>query len=136
VKLCCFLGHCWGSINTVIGLFFGLGGRYTFDKAARVFRVYGGWMVRRFTSWGFIGMCVGDVVLSQEPLPEHIDRHELVHAIQSRLLGPLYLPLTLLGYAIGLLLCPQCPHDGSPMEIWADVASDNADTNYYLRLKK
>jgi hypothetical protein len=127
------LGHLWGSVNTIVGLLFGLGGRYEWDKTARVFRVYGGWMVRIFTHFKFVGMCVGDVVLSKAPLHPKIDRHELVHAAQSRLLGPFYLPATLLGYAIGLLLCPECPHDASPMEVWADIASDNVDTNFYLR---
>jgi hypothetical protein len=129
------LGHLWGSVNTLFGLFFGLGGRYTVDTTHRVFRVYGGWMVRIFTSFGFIGMCVGDVVLSKAPLPDNIDRHELIHAAQSRLLGPLYLPATILGYAIGLVLCPKCPHDASPLEVWADIASDNQGTNLYLKQK-
>jgi hypothetical protein len=130
------VGHLWGGFNTVVGLLFGLGGHYTVDKTNRVFRVYGGWMVRIFTYFGFIGMCVGDVVLSKEPLAPNIDRHELVHATQSRLLGPLYLPATILGYAIGLVLCPKCPHDASPLEVWADVASDNAHTNFYLCQKQ
>ena len=130
------LGHLWGTINTFLGVLFGLGGRYSWDRKNHVFRVYGGWMVKIFTRFGFIGMCVGDVILSAAPLPENIDKHELVHALQSRILGPFYLPFTILGYLIGYIIYPKDPHDASPLEIWADIASDNASINNYLLSKK
>jgi hypothetical protein len=129
----------WALPNTLVGLLFGVGGRFRWDRENRVFVVLGGWMVAIFRRLGFAGMCVGDVVLCAYDLPVRspgIYRHELVHATQARLLGPLYLPLTLLGYALGVLLCPRCPHDGSPLEVWADLASGNADTNAYLRRRR
>ena len=129
------VGHLWSLPNTLVGLLFAAGGRVTLDRANRVLTVRGGWMAAFFGRRGYAGMCVGDVVLSPFDLAAQypfIYRHELVHATQSRLLGPLYLPLTLLGYALGLLLCPPNPHDGSPLEIWADMASGNAGRNACL----
>lgn len=96
-------------------------------------------MVSLFTRLGFAGMCVGDVVLSAEDLAvrwPQIYRHELVHATQARIFGPLYLPLTLLGYLYGWLRFPRDAHDASPLEVWADVASGNAATNHYLQAKE
>jgi hypothetical protein len=133
VALLRYLGHLWSLPNTLVGLLFGIGGRYVWQAEHRVFFVQGGWMVRIFSSFGFAGMCVGDVVLFRHPLPEWILRHELVHAVQARILGVLYLPLTVLGYALGVFLCPKNPHDGSPLEIWADTASGNRDKNTFLR---
>jgi len=129
------LGHLWSLPNTVIGLLFGLGGRYRFDRANRVFVVRGGGVVWLFDRLGYAGMCVGDVVLCAYDLPTRspgVYRHELVHATQARLLGPFYLPLTLIGYALGFFLYRANPHDASPLEIWADIASGNASSNAYL----
>lgn len=92
-------------------------------------------MVRIFRKLGYAGMCVGDVVLCAFDLKNTMPKiyaHELVHATQGRLLGPFYLPATLLCYTIGFCLCPTDAHDASPMEIWADIASDNANRNRYL----
>jgi hypothetical protein len=133
------LGHVWAFPNTVIALLFGIGGRFHFDRENRVFVVIGGWMASLFRRLGFAGMCIGDVVLCAYDLPRlspGIYRHELVHATQSRLLGPLYLPLTLLGYLYGFLRFPKNGHDASPLEIWADVASGNAATNEYLHWRR
>lgn len=130
------LGHLWSLPNTLVGLLFGLGGRWRWDRAHRVVVVDGGWVVAIFTRLGYAGMCVGDVVLAAGDLATSdppIYRHELVHATQARLLGPLYLPLTLLGYAWGALLFPANAHDASPLEVWADRASGNAAFNAYLR---
>jgi hypothetical protein len=116
-------------------MLFGLGGRFSWDVDNRVFIVDGGWMVSIFQRLGYAGMCVGDVVLCAFDLKNSapaIYAHELIHAIQGRLLGPLYLPLTLLCYAIGFCLCPADAHDASPMELWADIASGNAKKNRYL----
>lgn len=126
-------GHLWSAPNTMVGLLLGVGGSVRVDVANRAFVVRGGWMAAIFGRLGYAGMCVGDVVLCAGDLPERIYRHELIHATQSRLLGPLYLPLTLLGYAAGALLCRENPHDGSPLEIWADIASGNGGSNAYLR---
>jgi hypothetical protein len=96
-------------------------------------------MVAIFRRLGYAGMCVGDVVLCADDLPHRfpdIYRHELVHATQARILGPFYLLLTLLGYALGLILFPANAHDASPMEVWADLASGNSDTNAYLRSRR
>ena len=130
------LGALWSLPNTLIGLLFGVGGRYRWDAPHRVVVVDGGWVVALFGRRYFSGMCVGDVVLCTHPLSDATFRHELIHATQGRLLGPLYLPLTLLGYAWGFLVFPQNGHDASPLEIWADIASGNAHTNAYLRAKK
>jgi hypothetical protein len=135
IKFLRLLGHVWALPNTVVGAVFGLGGAFRLDRTNRVLVVEGGWMAGIFRRRGFAAMCVGDVVLAPVGLladKPRIYRHELVHATQARLFGPLYLPLTLAGYALGLLLCPRNPHDGSPLEIWADQASGNGDTNTFL----
>ena len=111
-----------------------------FDRKNRVVVVRGGWMAHLFGRLGYAGMCVGDVVLCAPgyDLPArypHIYAHELVHAQQARIFGPLYLPLTLVCYAIGFVRDPKHAHDASPLEIWADAASGNADRNAYLRRK-
>ena len=127
------LGHLWNLPNTLVGALFGLGGAWKIDPSARVFVVTGGWVVWIFARLGYAGMCVGDVVLQRGELPAWVYAHELIHAHQGRLLGPLYLPLTLLGYAWGYLRFPKNGHDASPLEIWADIASGNAARNEYLR---
>lgn len=126
------LGHLWNLPNTCVGALFALGGRWTWEPDARVFRVTGGWMAAIFGRLGYAGMCVGDLVIQTQPLDPATWRHELVHAVQGRLLGPLYLPATLLGYAWGYLRFPKNGHDASPLEIWADLASGNAHRNAYL----
>lgn len=134
-----FLGHLWALPNTLVALLFAVGGRLRFDKPNQVLVVDGGWVVAIFKRLGYAGMCVGDVVLCEGDLQTRwpdVYRHELVHATQARLLGPLYLPLTLLGYAYGYLRFPQNGHDASPLEIWADVASGNAAYNAFLRARK
>ncbi|WP_394793675.1 hypothetical protein [Armatimonas sp.] len=127
------LGQLWSLPNTLIGLFFGLGGSYSWDSANRVVVVHGGWVAQSFGRRYFSGMCIGDVVLCSQKLPERIYQHELVHALQGRILGPLYLPLTLLCYAWGYLTFPKNGHDASPLEVWADRASGNAQSNAYLQ---
>jgi hypothetical protein len=127
------LGHLWNAPNTLIGLLFGLGGTFLLDRTHRVFLVSGGWMAGIFSRFGYAGMCVGDVVLCAGPLSPATYRHELVHATQGRILGPLYLPLTLLGYLYGSILFPENGHDASPLEVWADRSSGNAHSNAYLR---
>jgi hypothetical protein len=127
------IGHLWSLPNTLIGLFFGLGGMILIDPKNRVFVITGGWMAQVFSRFGFAGMCVGDVVLCARPLSPGIYRHELVHAVQGRIFGPLYLPLTLLGYLYGYLIFPKNGHDASPLEVWADRASGNAESNAYLQ---
>ena len=87
------IGHLWNLPNTLIGVVFGLGGRFETDVENRVFVVTGGWMAGIFGKLGYAGMCVGDVVLCAGPLSMSVYRHELVHAVQGRILGPLYLPL-------------------------------------------
>ena len=131
-----FLGHLWTLPNTVIALLFGLGGRCVWDAENEVVVVVGGWVPAIFTRLGYAGMSVGDVVLGAEDLRVRhgrIYRHELVHTTQSRLFGPLYLPLTILCYAIGFCRFRENAHDASPLEVWADNASGNAEWNAYLR---
>ena len=128
-----FLGHLWSLPSTLIGLFFGLGGKYTLDRVNRVVVVHGGWVAETFGRRYFSGMCIGDVVIYSQKLPESIYRHELIHALQGRIFGPLYLPLTLIGYAWGYLIFPQNGHDASPLEVWADRASGNTERNAYLQ---
>lgn len=129
------IGHLWALPNTLIALTFGMGGTFTLDRENRVLIAEKGWMACIIRRNGYAGMCVGDVVICAYDLRRdhpRIYRHELVHATQSRMLGPFYLPLTLFGYALGFLLDPRCPHDASPLEVWADAASGNADHNRYL----
>jgi hypothetical protein len=130
------IGHIWSLPNTLIGLLFGIGGRFSIDRVSRVFVVHGGWMAGIFGRFGFVGMCVGDVVLCAQRLSAATYRHELVHATQARIFGPLYLPLTLLGYLWGYLIFPQNGHDASPLEVWADLASGNSTQNAYLRARQ
>ena len=69
-----------------------------------------------------------------------IDRKNAVFVVQggwmARIFGPLYLPLTLLCYGIGFVRSPKHAHDASPLEIWADAASGNAQRNAYLCQKR
>ncbi len=127
------IGHLWSFPSTLIGLFFGLGGTVLLDPRNRVLVITGGWMATIFSRFGFAGMCVGDVILCARPLSTGIYRHEVIHAIQGRILGPLYLPLTLLGYLYGFIIFPKNGHDASPLEVWADKASGNAPSNQYLQ---
>lgn len=129
------IGHLWSLPNTLIGLLFGLGGTLLFDRTNRVFVITGGWMAAIFGRLGYAGMCVGDVVICAQPLSAGTYRHELVHAHQARLLGPLYLPVTILCYLWGFIIFPKNGHDASPLEIWADRASGNAHHNAYLKHK-
>ena len=126
------LGLLWSLPNTAVGLLFGLGGKYQWDRAHRVVVVYGGWIAQSFGRRYFSGMCIGDVVLCSRKLSETIYRHELVHVLQGRILGPFYLPATLICYAWGYMIFPQNGHDASPLEVWADRASGNAKGNAYL----
>ncbi len=130
------IGHFWSLPNTLVGLFLGLGGRFSWDRANRVFVVHGGWVAEIFGRRYFSGMCVGDVVICSQKLSEAIYQHELVHATQGRILGPLYLPLTLIFYVWGYIIFPENGHDASPLEVWADRASGNAAHNAYLRTKR
>jgi hypothetical protein len=130
------LGHVWTLPNTLIALLFGLGGKYGWDTDNEVAVIVGGWVPAIFTQLGYAGMSIGDVILGAEDLRAahpRIYQHELVHTTQSRLFGPLYLPLTIICYAIGFCRFRENPHDGSPLEIWADQASNNAPWNAYLR---
>ena len=136
MRLLRLLGHLWTLPNTLIALLFGLGGCYRWDAANEVVLVFDGWMVAIFRRFRYVGMSIGDVILCADDLPTcmpRVYRHELVHTTQARLLGPLYLPLTLLGYALGYLLYRANPHDASPLEVWADIASGNTSANAYLR---
>lgn len=132
-RILLLLGHLWTLPNTLVGLLFGLGGRLSWDATNRVIVIDGGWVAASFGRRYFSGMCIGDVVICSQKLSDTTYRHELVHALQGRILGPLYLPLTLLGYAWGYIVFPQNGHDASPLEIWADRASGNAASNAYLR---
>jgi hypothetical protein len=128
-----WIGHAWNLPNSVVGAVLGIGGRWRWRPADRVFEVDGGWMAAIFGRLGYAGMCVGDIVLTSQPLSESTWRHELAHARQGRFLGPLYLPLTLACYAIGFLRCPGLAHDASPLEIDADRRSGNSENNQWLR---
>ena len=130
------LGQLWNLPNTLIGLLFGLGGQFSWDATNRVVVVQGGWVAETFGRRYFSGMCVGDVVICSQTLSAATYRHELVHAIQGRILGPLYLPLTLIFYAWGSIIFPENGHDASPLEVWADRASGNSESNAYLRAKR
>ena len=132
MKIAQLAGHIWNLSNSVVGACFGIGGRWQWVAPDRVFRVDGGWMAAIFGRLGYAGMCVGDIVLVSQPLSDSVWRHEVVHAWQGRVLGPLYLPCTLVGYAIGFVRCPRLAHDASPMEIDADRRSGNAHANAWL----
>ncbi|MBC8104342.1 MAG: hypothetical protein H7Z41_17335 [Cytophagales bacterium] len=139
MKLPRLIGHFWTLPNTLIALLFGLGGRLHWDGQNEVIVIVGGWMPAVFTRLGYAGMSVGDGILGAIDLRTAypgIWRHELVHTTQARLLGPLYLPATILGYTLGFLRFRPNPHDASPLEIWADVASGNAERNAYLRSRR
>lgn len=117
------LGHIHAAPNTALGLLGGLGGRFSWDREHGVVEVRGGWLARVNNALGFGGIALGDVVLSWRPMPDVVRRHERAHVVQARLFGPLYLPLTLLGYLVGFLMEPRQAHDASPLEIWADAAA-------------
>lgn len=80
--------------------------------------------IRIVSAWNMHGgISLGDFVYLRPPVYERMARHEYGHCLQSRLLGPLYLPL------IGLpsLLWAIWWHPGRPVgyytfytERWAD----------------
>jgi len=88
---------------------------------------------------GYAGMCIGEIVFISQELSPSTFRHEVAHAQQGRLTGIFYLPLTLLGYLYGFLRYPRDmhkAHDASPMEIWADIWSDNEERNLILAARR
>jgi hypothetical protein len=128
-------GHLWNLPNTAIALIMAIGGKLSIDRENRVIIVRGsvtGMVLGRF---GYAGMCIGDIVFVSQELSPSTFRHEVAHAQQGRLTGIFYLPLTVLGYLYGFLRYPRDmhkAHDASPMEIWADIWSNNQERNLIL----
>jgi hypothetical protein len=129
------LGHLWNLPNTAIALIMTIGGKLSVDRENRVIVVRGSLTGKVLGRFGYAGMCIGDIVFISQELSPSTFRHEVAHAKQGRLTGIIYLPLTLLGYLYGFLRYPRDmhkAHDASPMELWADIWSDNQDRNLIL----
>jgi hypothetical protein len=129
------LGHIWNIPNTAFALLISAGGKLSIDYENRVIIVRGSITGKVLGRFGYAGMCIGDIVFVSLELSPSTFRHEVAHAQQGRLTGIFYLPLTLLGYLYGFLRYPRDihkAHDASPMEIWADIWSDNQDRNLIL----
>jgi hypothetical protein len=128
-------GHLWNLPNTAIALIMAIGGKLSIDRGNRVIIVRGSITGKLLGRFGYAGMCIGDIVFVSQELSPSTFCHEVAHAKQGRLTGIFYLPLTLLGYLYGFLRYPQDihkAHDASPMELWADIWSDNQDRNLIL----
>jgi hypothetical protein len=128
-------GHLWNLPNTAIALIMAIGGKLSINRENRVIIVRGSITDKLLGRFGYAGMCIGDIVFVSQELSPSTFRHEVAHAKQGRVTGVFYLPLTLLGYLYGFLRYPQDihkAHDASPMELWADIWSDNQDRNLIL----
>jgi hypothetical protein len=95
-------GYVWASPNTVLGLLLGLlsfqvprraHGLVVFDGPPRGFT----WALGRFRR---SAITFGHVVLSGRPLAGSLLAHELHHVWQYQRLGPLYIPLYLVVWAV------------------------------------
>ena len=135
-KTCPMLfGHLWNLPNTAIALIMAIGGKLSIDRENRVIIVRGSITGKVLGRFGYAGMCIGDIVFISQELSPSTFRHEVAHAKQGRVTGVFYLPLTLLGYLYGFLRYPRDihkAHDASPMELWADIWSDNQERNLIL----
>ena len=132
-------GHLWNLPNTAIALIMTIGGKLSVDRENRVIVVRGSLTGKVLGRFGYAGMCIGDIVFISQELSPSTFRHEVAHAKQGRLIGIFYLPLTLLGYLYGFLLYPldmHKAHDASPMELWADIWSDNEERNLILAARR
>jgi hypothetical protein len=129
------LGHIWNIPNTAFALLISAGGKLLIDHDNHVIIVHGSFTGKVLGRFGYAGMCIGDIVFVSQELSPSTFCHEVAHAKQGRLTGIFYLPLTLLGYLYGFLRYPRDmhkAHDASPMELWADIWSDNQDRNLIL----
>jgi len=129
------LGHLWNIPNTAIALLLTIGGKFVLDRDNRVIVVRGSLTGRVLGRCGYAGMCIGDIIFISQELSPSTYRHEVAHARQGRLTGIFYLPLTLVCYLYGFLRYPMdihSAHDASPMELWADIWSDNQEGNLIL----
>jgi hypothetical protein len=133
------IGHLWNLPNTAIALIMTIGGKLSVDRENRVIVVRGSLTGKVLGRFGYAGMCIGEIVFISQELSPSTFRHEVAHAQQGRLTGIFYLPLTLLGYLYGFLRYPRDmhkAHDASPMEIWADIWSDNEERNLILAARR
>ena len=133
------LGHLWNLPNTAIASIMTIGGKLSVDRENRVIVVRGSLTGKVLGRFGYAGMCIGDIVFISQELSPSTFRHEVAHAKQGRLIGIFYLPLTLLGYLYGFLLYPRDmhkAHDASPMELLADIWSDNEERNLILAARR
>ncbi len=129
------LGHIWNIPNTAFALLISAGGKLSIDHDNRVIIVRGSITGKVLGRFGYVGMCIGYIIFISQELSPSTFRHEVTHAQQGRLTVVFYLPLTLLGYLYGFLRYPRDmhkAHDASPMELWADIWSDNHDRNLIL----
>ena len=134
-----WMGHLWNIPNTAIALLLTVGGKLSLDRDNRVIVVRGSLTGKVLGRCGYAGMCIGDIIFISQELSPSTYRHEVVHARQGRLTGIFYLPLTLLGYMYGFLRYPMDihrAHDASPMELWADIWSDNEERNLILAVRR
>jgi len=109
------LAQCvWGSPQTLLGLllFLTRRGKKSFFHGTAVTR----WKYRSSVSLGLF-------LFVSEKGGEKLLAHEYGHAVQSLLLGPLYLPvvgLPSLGWAVFHRRRPAVPYDSFFTERWAD----------------
>ena len=82
----------WAGPNTLIGLFFALFFR-RYRPARGVLLAEGAeWPAK--LGWRYAAITFGHVVLSvDDPIPERVLDHEMVHVRQYERWGPLYLPM-------------------------------------------
>jgi hypothetical protein len=139
--------NVWQAPQHIVGGLAAIGGVSSRCAVNQVRLAEGGWLIE-WTSRKRLadGIAFGDIILLRRDLNcPNLLAHEMVHARQSKWLGPLYLPLTVVGYILGGLTSIayhrrfdlKLAHDASPLEIHADACSGSAanrESNWACRV--
>lgn len=134
----------WTLPNQLLGAVGAIGGkRARVETSPRAHVVVGSWLGRFMAKSGLSSATtLGDFILigrEEGSAREALIAHERVHILQSNLLGPLYLPMTLIGYLMsGVISKGKEWHDASPLEIDADIRSGhraNVESNPFALAK-
>lgn len=95
------IDNTWGLLNSIVGSIYLVVNLVTLNKfSSDVSAGTGSIVLRRGVFPGF-ATTLGNVVAGGTP---GIMKHELIHVLQGRIFGPLYVPSVMLNYAIGTIL--------------------------------